>query len=64
MRCYICDFSESGYNDHVSLDISNKVVYDERVDKYVCHQCLHHVWETVDEFEDEDLIDDTDDNED
>lgn len=56
MRCYICDYSETGDNDpilHSSIDISTKVLYDESIGKYVCDSCLGVVYETVKDFNDQ-----------
>lgn len=45
MHCYICDFSESVTSDTYGVlegvdSVGNKVLLDERHDKYICVDCL------------------------
>lgn len=44
-HCYICDFSETVISDFygalATVDpVKNKVVYDDKIDKYVCVDCI------------------------
>lgn len=54
MRCYICDYSQTGLSDGVdkkSLDFNRKVVYDSSIGKDICTDCLIIASDTLYELE-------------
>ena len=60
MRCYICDYSETGTlhsppsSFHTKgLDKSVKVVYDKESDTFVCEVCLQEAYEAAMEMREE-----------
>ena len=61
MRCYICDYSETGTlhsppsSFHKRVDKQVKVVYDKESDSYVCEVCLAEAWEAANEMEEEEV---------